>query len=78
MGIKVAKWGNSLGVRIPKDVVESLGLKEGDEMEIFASENGLLAMSRRLTREEAIEKLRRFRGRLPADYTFDREEANAR
>jgi antitoxin MazE len=78
MGIKVAKWGNSLGVRIPKDVVESLGLKEGDEMEIFASENGLLAMSRRLTREEAIEKLRRFRGRLPADYKFDREEANAR
>jgi antitoxin MazE len=78
MGVKVAKWGNSLGVRIPKDVVESLGLKEGDEMEIFASENGLLAMSRRLTREEAIEKLRGFRGRLPADYKFDREEANAR
>ena len=78
MGVKVSKWGNSLGVRIPKDVAEALGLKEGDLMDIFASENGLLAMSRKMTREEAIERMRSFRKRLPADYKFDREEANAR
>ncbi len=26
----VSKWGNSLAVRLPKEVVEKLGLKEGD------------------------------------------------
>ena len=30
----VAKWGNSLAVRLPAAVVEVLGLKEGDDLEI--------------------------------------------
>jgi hypothetical protein len=31
-----------------------------------------------MTREEALENLKRFRGTMPADFMFDREEANAR
>jgi antitoxin MazE len=30
----VSKWGNSLAVRLPAEVVDALGLKEGDEIEI--------------------------------------------
>lgn len=29
MQVKISKWGNSLGVRVPKDVADKLGLKEG-------------------------------------------------
>lgn len=75
--MKVAKWGNSLAVRIPKDVAEALGLSEGSEVEIVPLKDEL-GLVRRMTREEAIESLRKFRGLLPADYKFDREEANAR
>ena len=32
--MQVSKWGNSLAVRLPAGVVEKLGLKEGDEIEI--------------------------------------------
>ena len=32
--MQVAKWGNSLAVRIPQTVVEALKLKEGDDIEI--------------------------------------------
>jgi len=32
--MQVAKWGNSLAVRLPAAVVEALDLKEGDEIEI--------------------------------------------
>jgi antitoxin component of MazEF toxin-antitoxin module len=32
--MRVAKWGNSLAVRLPAAVVEALRLKEGDEIEI--------------------------------------------
>jgi antitoxin component of MazEF toxin-antitoxin module len=32
--MQVAKWGNSLAIRLPAAVVEVLGLKEGDEIEI--------------------------------------------
>lgn len=75
--MKVAKWGNSLAIRIPKDVVDALDLKEGSEIELFAVGEGL-GLARSMTREEAILSLRSFRGLLPADYKFDREEANAR
>lgn len=77
--MKVATWGNSLAVRIPKDVARQLGLKDGDEVEIVPVETGAyLGVERRMTRAEAVERLAKFRGLLPADYKFDRDEANAR
>jgi antitoxin MazE len=76
--MKVARWGNSLAVRIPKDVADALDLKEGDEVALQRGENGTLTVDRAMTREEAIRGLRAYRGRLPADFKFDRDEANAR
>jgi len=32
--MQVSKWGNSLAVRLPATVVDALGLKEGDQIEI--------------------------------------------
>ena len=32
--MQVSKWGNSLAVRLPSEVVEALKLKEGDQIEI--------------------------------------------
>ena len=39
--VTVKKWGNSLGVRIPKSVVDSLNLRINDELEISADLNSL-------------------------------------
>ena len=71
----VSRWGNSLAVRLPAGVVEELGLKEGDEIELRASEAGSreFLLARRLTREEAVEGLRRLGWRLPRGYKFRRE-----
>jgi antitoxin MazE len=77
-GMLVAKWGNSLAVRLPSAVVEALELKEGDEIEIRVLDERDFAVTRKPTREELIERLRRFEGKLPADFKFDRDEANAR
>ena len=74
----VAKWGNSLAVRLPAAVVEALELKEGDDIEIFVAGDRRFAVSRKPGREELLKRLRAFRGRLPADFKFDREEVNAR
>jgi antitoxin MazE len=76
--MQVAKWGNSLAIRIPASVVEALELKAGDEVEIHVVDRRELALSRRPGREELLKSLRAFRGRLPADFVFDRDEANAR
>ena len=76
--MRVAKWGNSLAVRLPASIVEALELKEGDEIEIYIADERRFGVSRKPTREELLKRLRAFRGRLPADFKFDRDEANAR
>lgn len=76
--MRVAKWGNSLAIRLPASVVEALELKEGDDIEITALAARDFAVSRKPGREEFLNRLRGFRGRLPADFRFDRDEANAR
>ena len=75
--MKVAKWGNSLAVRLPTSVVEALQLKEGDEVDVNLIGREM-AVRRKLTREEAIEGLRKFRGMMPKDFKFNRDEANER
>jgi antitoxin MazE len=76
--MQVAKWGNSLAVRLPAAVIKALKLKEGDEIEIHVTDVRELTVARKPSRAELLKRLRAFRGRLPADFKFDREEANAR
>jgi antitoxin MazE len=76
--MQVAKWGNSLAVRLPAAVVEALKLREGDEIEIYVADGRRFGVSRKPGRGELLKRLRAFRGRLPADFKFDRNGANAR
>ena len=76
--MQVAKWGNSLAVRLPAAVVEALQLKEGDEIEIHVADARELGIARKPSRNDLLQRLRAFRGRLPADFKFDRLEANER
>jgi antitoxin MazE len=76
--MKVAKWGNSLAVRLPVAVVEASRLKEGDEIEIRIAGAREFGIVRKPGRQDLLNQLRAYRGRLPRDFKFDREEANAR
>lgn len=77
--MKVAKWGNSLAIRIPAEVVEKLGLTEGDDVEIQPSPINGLELIRLASRRERVERLREImKDTMPDGYKFDREEANAR
>ena len=76
--MQVAKWGNSLAVRLPRAVVKALRLKAGDEIEITIAGARRFALTRDRSRDKALARLRKFRGRLPADFKFDRTAANER
>ena len=76
--MRVAKWGNSLAVRLPAAVTEALHLQEGDQIEIEIVGSRHFAVERDRSRERAIETLRRLRRPLPPGFRFDREEAKAR
>ena len=36
MQVRVTKWGNSLGIRIPKAIAARIGLGEGSRVEVVA------------------------------------------
>jgi antitoxin MazE len=76
--MQVSRWGNSLAVRLPASVVEALALKEGDDIEIQVADAREFLVRRKPGREDVIKRLREFRGRLPADFKFDREDASER
>jgi antitoxin MazE len=44
MNIQVAKWGNSLALRIPAEVVRSIGIKAGDHMAASLTADGGLTI----------------------------------
>lgn len=76
--MRVSKWGNSLAVRLPAAVVEALGLKEGDDIEIVVAGDRRFEVARDDKRAAALAKIREMRLPMPPDYKFDREEANER
>ena len=76
--MRVSKWGNSLAVRLPATVVDALGLKEGDKIEIQVVAKYAFAITKAPGTRELLARLRKFRGRLPATFKFDRLEANER
>jgi antitoxin MazE len=76
--MQVAKWGNSLAVRLPASVVEALDLKPGDSIDIHVKGDRSFAIERAPGARELLARLRKYRGRLPADFRFDRLEANER
>jgi len=76
--MQVARWGNSLAVRLPAAVVEALGLKEGDDIEIRVAGERAFDVALDRSRERALERVRALRKPLPPGWRFDRDEANAR
>ncbi|HME25209.1 MAG TPA: AbrB/MazE/SpoVT family DNA-binding domain-containing protein [Acetobacteraceae bacterium] len=76
--MQVGKWGNSLAVRLPAAIVEALGLREGDEIEIEVAGRRRFRVARDQRREAALEALRNLGWTLPPDFRFSREEANRR
>ncbi len=73
--MQVSKWGNSLAIRLPAAVVEVLGLKEGDDVEVTVAGEHQLALGRSPDNRAILARLRQYRGTLPADFKFDRLEA---
>ncbi|MGH7121266.1 MAG: AbrB/MazE/SpoVT family DNA-binding domain-containing protein [Acetobacteraceae bacterium] len=73
--MRVAKFGNSLAIRLPAAIVKVLELWEGDEVEIRVGDARRPGIARKPGPDELLKRPRAFRGRLPPDFKFDRDEA---
>jgi antitoxin MazE len=76
--MRVFKWGNSLAIRLPAAVVEALKLRVGAEIEVHITGERALGISDKRSRDLALKRIMALRKKLPADWKFDRDEANAR
>ena len=76
--MRVSKWGNSLAVRLPATVIEALALQEGDDIVIHVIGERAFEVEKAPTSAELLARLRKYRGRVPTDFTFDRLDANER
>ena len=55
MQISVSKWGNSLGIRVPINVVNTLSIKSGDMLNYEIKDNQLI-LSKKTSTKEMFEK----------------------
>ena len=79
--MQVSKWGNSLAIRLPSQLVKALDLKVGDDINITVKGERQLEMERDEERERRVEEawraLRAMARPLPDRWKFDREEIYA-
>jgi antitoxin MazE len=81
--MQVSKWGNSLAVRLPVALVQELGIADGDELLLQpaprqASLPATVSVTRLPGKLEQLQAMRGFRTPWPTEFSFDRDEANAR
>ena len=76
--MQVSKWGNSLAIRIPASRVNALELKEGEEIEPHLLSERSFELGKKPSVRALLDRLHQISGRLPADFHFDRAQANER
>jgi antitoxin MazE len=72
MKMQIGRWGNSLAVRLPKALVERLGVKEGDEIDLAPLETEA-RQAAHLRHQGAIEAIRARAWKPDDGWKFNRE-----
>ena len=75
MEVRLQKWGNSIGIRIPSNMLKSLNLKVNDLLEIKESDNKII-ISKSKKEKISLEKLfDEYNGdNLSKDFEWDYEK----
>ncbi len=78
MQLQVNRWGNSLAVRLPQELVRQLGVAEGDKLQadVLGLAKLALAMDEQTLqhRKAWIARLREFHKTLPETQPISRDE----
>jgi antitoxin MazE len=76
--MQISKWGNSLAVRLPKKLVERLGIAEGDDVDVTSEDAQTIVISKNDGKSDFILKLRVLQKPKPEGFVWNRDDANAR
>ena len=76
--MQVSKWGNSLAVRLPKKLVEDLGIAEGDDVNVTSADAQTIVISKNDIKGNFILELRVLQKPKPEGVVWSRDDANTR
>lgn len=67
MKLQVAKWGNSLAVRLPAECIRATGLRAGDSVEAEIDPKGAITLfpAKPFDKTAFLRKLRKLRAGIP-------------
>lgn len=65
MTTKITKWGNSYGIRIPKEIINELSIAEGTEFDMNIIDGGIQIKPLQKRKKYTLEELL---AQIPEDY----------
>ena len=72
MEIRLQKWGNSLGIRIPSSILKTLNLKQGDKIIINTEEEKIIITKSKNPKISLAERFKYYHGKnLSKEFTWD-------
>ena len=77
MQTEVKVWGNSQGIRIPKEVLKEASLSVGDVLE-FKVSKGVIILEKPFRHKSLEERIAEYGGKLKLDGEFDWGEDKGR
>ncbi len=72
MEVRLQKWGNSDGIRIPSNILKSLNLKTNDKIELVYDEDKIIISKPKKEKISLAEKFANYKGNnLAKEFTWD-------
>jgi len=72
MDIRLQKWGNSLGIRIPSNILKSLDLKSGDSVNIKEEDDSIIITKIKNNKISLEERIKSYEGsNLSKEFEWD-------
>ncbi|MGN0386673.1 MAG: AbrB/MazE/SpoVT family DNA-binding domain-containing protein [Lachnospiraceae bacterium] len=70
MQAQVKQWGNSQGIRLPKEVLKSAGISVNEILDVTVS-NGVITLEKTMRHKTLEERALEYGGRLMLDGEYD-------
>ena len=71
MELKLQKWGNSYGVRIPSIFLKELNIKGDDKLLIEKTDDKIVISKSKKKKVSLLERFNDYNGRLKNDFKWD-------
>lgn len=72
MEIKLQKWGNSLGIRVPSNIVKSMNIKINDILDIKEEDSKIIISVPKKKKISLYEEFKKYTGKnLAKEFTWD-------